>query len=270
MKYNIDLPASDYGIANNPELGGESEVLLSYEEPKILGTITQPAPASGILDREVPAMDFGSGVDLVARARTGLRSSASIVVTLNVTFVGGGSGTATATFAPPAHVQDQSFNIPMGLAVDVKPGVGNESKKIASVTSVASVVGGVRGNKIEILALPESWFKLGCARTKNPTYPVPQPVNIPCGLNASAFTKMGMSEPGSLELSGLQFSYADGLTRLNGHRGAVMIEVKKENVLCERQVFLGYVGAANSARGDGSDEVLTTSNGMFENFCVFV
>ena len=120
MRFAVNIPADDIAVANSPEIGGESKVKLSYQEVGIIGQITQAAPASGTYAAQTPIFAFPvAGVDLALICDTGVRSSANVVVDLNVTFADATTGTARATFAVPTFALDQSANLPLGLAVDI-------------------------------------------------------------------------------------------------------------------------------------------------------
>lgn len=273
MRFGISIPADDLPVANSPEIGGESKVKLSYAEIVSVGGITQTAPGSGTWAAEVPAFDFGAdGVDLALVADTGIKSASNIVVDLDVTFDDASTGTARATFAVPSFAKDQSSNLPIGLAVDlIGQGAGNSDKKIKAVTGINAITGGAKGNKFALVCLPSAWFDLGCARSKNEQLPVPKSLPIPCGLKGSAFNKAGRSEPGQLELNALNYTYGDGLSRLNGHRGSVLVQVYKDGrVLTEQTVYGGYRPTPSTDRGDGDDEVTNKATGNFESFAKFV
>jgi len=274
MRFGISIPADDLPLANSPEIGGESKVKLSYQsEITIVGQLTQTAPGSGTWAAAVPAFDYGAaGVDLALVAETGIKSTVNVVVNLNVTFDDDAPGTARATFAVPSFAKDQSTNLPIGLAVDlIGQGAGNSDKKIKAVTGIASITGGAKGNKFSLVNLPSDWFDLGCARSKNEQLPVPKSLPIACGLNASAFNKAGRSDPGQLELNALNFTYGDGLSRLNGHKGCVLVQVYKDGrALTEQTIYGGYRPTPATDRGDGDDEVTNKATGNFESFAKFV
>ncbi len=273
MRYGVSIPADDLAVANAPEIGGESKVKLSYSEIGIIGQISQTAPGSGTWTAEVPSFDFGaSGVDLALVCETGVKSTVDVVVDLDVTFDDDTQGTARASFIVPSYAKDQSSNLPIGLAVDVLgQGAGNSDKKIKSVTGISSITGGSKGNRFALVSLPDDWFDVGCARSKNEQLPVPKSLPIACGLKGSAFNKAGRSEPGQLELKALNFTYGDGLSRLNGHRGSVLVQVYKDGrVLTEQTVYGGYRPTPSTDRGDGDDEVTNSATGNFEAFAKFV
>ncbi len=275
MRYNLDIPTDDLSVANSPEIGGQSKVKLGYSEIGYIALISQEAPASGTYKGSTPAVDLGTGKDLVMVCDNGIKSPTdAVAITLSVVFDDDSSGTATATFAVPSFAKDQSKNLPIGLGVDVIPvGGGNLTKKIKTVNGITAFVGGVRGNRFQLLSLLEAaeYYDLGCARTKNETLPVPKSLPIPCGLKGSAFNVAGRSDAGQLELSALHFSYGDGLSRLNGHRGTVMVETYAEDrVLKERTVYAGYRPNPSTDRGDGDDEVIDKATGTFEFFIKFV
>jgi hypothetical protein len=274
MKYGFSVAAADIPVANAPELGGESRVKLSYEEFAVVAEITQAAPNSGTYTPNTPAFAFDAtnGNDLALLAKTGIQSAADIVVAFDVTFADNSAGTAEARFRVPSYAQNQSAYLPIGLAVDINGTGGNAGKKIKSINSMTNPTNGTAGNVFQVVALPNTWYSVGCAKSKNLTPPgVTKPKAVACGLNGSAFVVAGMSDPGTLELEALHFTYGDGLSRFNGHRGTVMIErYAAGRVLCERVVCGGFRAAARNNRGDGDDEARDTASALFEIFAVFV
>lgn len=273
MKYNFTVPAADIPVANAPELGGESRLYLSYEELATVAEITQPAPNSGNYVASTPAFNFtSSGKDLALLAKTGIVSLVNVAVTFGVTFEDDTTGTATATFAKPSYAQNVTSYLPIGLAVDINGTGGNSAKKIKAINSITSFTGGEVNNVFQVVSLPSNWQLIGCAKSKNFTPPgVIKPKAIACGLNASAFVVGGMSDPGQLDLEALHFTYGDGLSQFNGHRGSVMVaRYAAGRVLSERLVGGGFRAATKVNRGDGDDEARDVSSALIENFAVFV
>ena len=91
-----------------------------------------------------------------------------------------------------------------------------------------------------------------------------------CGLVGSAYTKFGRSEAGSLNVSARHFTFGDGLSRLGNHVVSAMVVVKKDGrITGERLVARAWRPNPQTPRGDGDDEVITTAEGMFENFAAF-
>jgi hypothetical protein len=271
MKYGFTLSAADAAVANSPELGGESRLSMSYEDFGVIGEITQAAPNSGTFAAQVPAFSYEStGNDLALLCKTAVRSSVPVVITFGVTFGDNTTGTATATFSIPSYSQNQSYNLPAGLAVDVN-GVGGGAAKTIKIINSMTVVGGAANNVFQLVSLPSTWYPIGCAKKKDMTPNVPKAVPIACGLNASAFTKYGLSDPGQLDLEALHFTYADGLTRFQGDRASAKVDVYKDGrVLSERVIMGGFRAAVKNPKGDGNDEARDTTTGFFEIFAVFV
>lgn len=271
MKYQFEVPANDRAVADSPEIGGESQVKISYEDFVTLGKISQPSEDSGEYTPHAGLSIPAGGADIALRCNTAIKSSSSVQITLNVTFDDDNSGTVSAQYQIPTTAYDQTSNLPIGLMVDFDGSGGNETKKVKAITGIQSFTGGQANNVFEVMILPNTWHDLGCARNKDETLPIPAGLPIPCGLNSSAYTKFGRGEAGSLTLEALAFTYADGLSRLNGHRVAIMVEVMKEGrVLSERSVYGGWRAAVNTPRGDGDDEVVSSAEGVFETFGKFV
>lgn len=273
MKYNFTIPAADIPVANAPELGGESRLYISYEEFAVVAEITQVAPNSGNYVAQAPAFNFtNDGKDLALLAKTAIRSDVNVVVDFGVTFEDDTTGTARATFTKPSTAQNQTANLPVGLAVDISGLAGNALKKIKAINSILAFTGGEINNVFQVISLPSNWNLIGCAKSKNFTPPgVIKAKPIACGLNGSAFVVGGMSDPGSLELEALHFTYGDGLSQLNGHRGAIMVaRYAAGRVLSERLVGGGFRAQTKVNRGDGDDEARDVSSGLVEIFAVFV
>ena len=156
--------------------------------------------------------------------------------------------------------------------VDINGTAGNSAKKIKSLDSIQTFVGGAANNVFRVVCMPSTWFLIGCARTKNFTPPgVPKAKAVACGLNASAFVVGGMSDPGNLDLEALHFTYGDGLSQFNGHRESVLIErYAGGRVLSERLVLGGFRAQTKNDRGDGDAEAMDKASGICEIFGVFV
>jgi hypothetical protein len=273
MKYNFTVPAADIPVANAPELGGESRLFLSYENFAVIAEITQPAPNSGNYVASAPAFDFtASGKDIALLAKTAIVSDVNVVIDFGVTFDDNTSGTARGTFSKPSYAQNQTSMLPVGLAVDINGLTTNALKKIKSINSIISFTGGEANNVFQVVSLPSNWNLIGCAKSKNFTPPgVVKAKAVACGLNGSAFVVGGMSDPGTIDLEALHFTYGDGLSQLNGHRGAIMIaRYAGGRVLSERLVGGGFRAQTKNNRGDGDDEARDVSSGICEIFAVFV
>jgi hypothetical protein len=274
MRYSFTVPAADLAIANTPELGGESKrTKISFEEVGLVAQIAMGAPASGTMTPAIPAFDFddASGNDLVVRAKTAIVSDDDVVLTFGVTFQDNTTGSATASFSVPSYAQNQSSNLPMGLAVDLIGTAGNSGKKVKSADSLTSIAGGSRGNEFQLLALPATWYDVPGITSKVETLNVPKAKSIAHGLDGSRWTKFGLSEPGRLELEAFHISAGDGLQRLNHHDFSAMVEVYAEDrVLKERHVYGGCRGAFNADRKDGEDETKDRGTAEFNIFAKFV
>lgn len=126
MKFAIPtIPDVDLDLANSAMVGAETVVSVSYTDVQIVGSITQGADVpSSVLEPEnaynAPAGTAGRDLQLVCD--NGCLSSEEIILQLNVTLEGTGTpaGTAKASLLPPSYATDDTFNMPIGLAVDMK------------------------------------------------------------------------------------------------------------------------------------------------------
>jgi hypothetical protein len=278
MKYAIPTIAdTDLEIAASGKIGAEHNVYFSYDEALLVAEIKQGADLSSSTLRTENAYQPPTGTDgrdMILVADNGVRSEEQIIIVFDITIDGTGTpaGTATATFVVPTFEQDQTFNLPIGLAVDLQvDGTGNEAAKIRTITGINAITGGRAGNRFKIITLPDTWEFLQCSKDKTPTIPVGKTVNIACGYEGARWTKKGRSEPPTLEVSGVYTSAGDGLMRLNGHRASVMIEtVAEDEVLMERLVFAGWRPAAQPRMGDGDTETEVRATGNYEKLAIFV
>ena len=274
MKYQFSIPTADLPAVNTPELGGESKrVYASYQEFAIAGSIAMTAPTSGTLTAAIPPFvpDQSLGADFQLRCKTAIVSASDVVVAFNVVFLDDVVGVAQAAFAVPAYAQNQSKSLPMGLCVDLTGTAGNSAKKIKTITSLASITGGSNGAQFELISLPDVWYFIQGCTSKAETLNVPKAKPIAWGLDGSAWTKFGLSEPGKIDFEALHISYGDGLQRWNGTPFTAMVEVWANDVILkERHIYGGCRGAFNADRKDGEDEVKDKGTAEFNKFAKVV
>lgn len=135
---------SDLEIANSAEIGVESLIKVSPTETLTVGDLKQ---VGGVYDwtpdNGFTALGGTLGRDLALICANGIKSIEEIVVVFAITMDGAGTpaGTAEARFAPPARVSDQSFNFPIGLAVDLKVlGTADQTLSITTVSGQPTIV----------------------------------------------------------------------------------------------------------------------------------
>jgi hypothetical protein len=110
----------------------------------------------------------------------------------------------------------------------------------------------------------------GCTRGKNFDLQIPSTVTVACGYEGTKYTKKGRSEEVELELEYVHFSSYNGMSRLNGGRCSLLVEVIKDDAVgSERVVLTGHRPNYSPSRGDGDDEVVGTSSGAYESFLLF-
>lgn len=273
--YGIPTIASkDLQTVNSPIIGLESEnVYFSKEEGVVLLKIEQDDADSGetiavATSYSIPA----GGLDSIQLRAEGpiIAPDNEITIVLDVT-TDSGSDTATATVAPPQFADDGSGVFGIGAGWDFIVDSAH-TRKIVSIDGIDSISGGQAGNKFEIVALPndDSWVPVSCVRSKEPTLPVPNTVNIACGKESAKYTKSGRTEIPNLQLSQANVAYGASLTKLNGHRVSIRVDIKDDSrILKERQIYTGYRGSGSPSLGDGEDESEVTIEGQFEKFIYF-
>lgn len=210
MKYNpAQTLAGDIDITEATFLGGEFAVYLA-EKPAIkLGLVEMSSSGNGatgianiaVWNPRPGASINGAAGDLVMVAETRLLSGVACTVTFNVTDDLGATTTAAVTFAPAARSNNQGFNFPRGMAQDITVASG-AARKIASITGLASIVGGSRGVKLAVYQLPEwaDYVLVGDTTQKKFNTKARKPVGIDSGLEADKYVKLGKTGKGDPRL----------------------------------------------------------------------
>lgn len=273
MKFAIPpFDAADLDLAGSATIGAESLLSLSWDDVIEVGTLVQTGDTAGVFTAQA-GYDTTTARDIIIFADNGLLSAAQIVITFNVNYDAPGTtvGTARATFTPPSYALNQGFDFPQGFAMDLTvQGSGNAGKKIFSVNSLATITGGKSNNRWRLFTLPTTFQFVACVMDKNPGFPSPKAVAIPCGYDGSRWIKKGRSEPPTLECSAKYTSFGDGLMRANGFRLTAMLEtVKDDRLLTERAIFTGWRPTVTARRGDGDAEDEARATGNYETAMVF-
>jgi hypothetical protein len=275
MKTNLSITAAQVDTARTPVIGVEVEVYASLENAVKLGslraltaTTAEYTPAGGA---GIPT----GGRDVMIRAAgpiKGLTGSA-MTVTLNVILLDGVTevtDTAVATFHIPAYTPFQGNAFPIGIMSDLVPTTGaNAAFKVKSVTSVASVANMQPGNSFEVWCTPDasSFTFIDCTRNKGGKFNLPQVVEIACGRNAAAYTKLGRSESNPLSITFADRGALEQLNRFNGHKASVRFDViSDDTVLSRRILYSGYFVRATTEYPDGNEEAVATAEGPYEMF----
>ena len=283
MKYlPAAIAASDIQIAKDPYLGGEFQVFLS-DTPSVRladisltssGNGTTSANASYTARAGVSVIGVGgSGADLQMVTEERLTSAVACVVTLNVTDDLGATTTAVATFAPPTRADNQGYNFGRGYAVDLQVTTG-ATRKIASITGIASVAGGSRGSKFAVYQLPElaSYVLVGATTEKKFNTKSRQAVGIDVGMQADAAIKLGKTKKGELTIDSKFGSMCDGLQRFDGARCTALLVGLKDEVLTEQNlVFTGFIPSVELSAPEGDGEAMANAaTGKFADHLFFV
>lgn len=269
-----------FGVSFAPTAAAVNIATVATGNPGVVNTSTVHGLTTG--DTVTIAGNTGSTPDINGSHTVTVTDTDSFTLDgVNVTVAGtggtvtknGATGQAVATFAPPDTAQDQSFNFPPGLAVDLIGTAGNSTAKIVSVNSLVSITGGAAGDKFYVAACPEasSYVEVACVTDKTIDIPTPKSIAIPCRFNGARWVKKGRSEPPNLEFKAKHGSYGDGLSRANGHRVTVKMEARKDDrILTERLIFGGYRPTVKLNKPDGDGEADATATGMYELFAAFV
>ena len=284
MKYlPAAVAASDITLATDPYLGGEFQVFLSDVQAVRLGDITMTGSGNGGAPAAYASYTAkagativgvgGNGADLQIVAEDRLTSAVNCVVTLNVTDDLGATTTAVGTFAPPTRASNQGSNFGRGYAVDLVVASG-ATRKIASITGLASITGGSRGCKFAVYQLPElsSYTLVGATTEKKFNTKSRAAVGIDIGMEADASIKRGKTKKGELTIDTKFGSMSDGLAKYDGARCTVLLVGMKDEVLTEQNlVFTGFIPSVEVTAPEGDGESMANAaTGKFADHLFFV
>lgn len=255
-----NITASDYSVAQAPTFGGEVDVYISPGEAVRRGVVEITGATTGVFTKDSDPAGTGN---LVAALLTPLRGGSS-----DISVQLGTSSAGKATFKVPGYAKNDARVWQPGFAVDM-------SDLATSGTFGNLAVSGAhadsKGAKVGIFELPAAGtFKLvGCTTDKGWTTKSRMPVAIACGMNGSAFTKPGRSEPGEINVTAKHVSFADGLARFDGVGCTVMMKSIKEGTLeLERTYLMGVRLQVNPSAGDGEDEATDAASGVYEDLAI--
>lgn len=256
----------DLDIAASAILGLEKRVFYALEDVIAVGEVSQSA-ADGTLSADPTFVADAAGLDMQVSLLNAVKSDVSIVLTFGVTFDDASTGTATATFVAPDWARDQSFNFPIGLAVDLI-GTGYDSdKKIKTIDSLDSLAGGSAGARYGIISAPDEadYIQLPCVKNVNPMPPTSESVPIPCGYQAARWTKKGREATPTLSITSADPGAIESLNRLNGFRVTIKLEiVKDDRIMTSRQIYGGWRPKVTPTLPDGNGEAEVTAEGPYE------
>lgn len=272
MKTNLAITAAQVAIARGPLIGEEVEVYFAPENCVDLGSLraltatTAEYTSSGGLG--IPT----GGRDVIVRASsanlTGVGGAMS--VTFNVMLFGDIADTAVATFHIPTWAASQANKFPIGLCADLVPTtLANAALKVLSVGTLVSVANMTPGNKFDLLTTPDSasFTFIECCRNKGGAHNLPGVVEIPCGRNPAAFTKLGRGESKQLEIAFASRGALEQLNRFTGHQGTIRFDlVKDDSVLTERKFYSGFWVLPDGGAIPDVGEVENSATGPYTTF----
>lgn len=272
MKTNLAITAAQVAIARGPLIGEEVEVYFAPENFQLLGGLRALTATSAEWGAEGGASIPAEGRDVFVRAAsanlTGVGGAMN--VTFNVTLFGGVADTAVATFHLPTWAASQANKFPIGLCADLVPATpANAALKVLAVGSLVSVANMTPGNKFELFTTPEaSAFQfIECTRSKGGAHNLPGVIEIPCGRNPAAFTKLGRGESNSLEISFATRGGLEQLNRFSGHQGTIRFDtIKDDSVLTERKFYSGFWVLPDNGTIPDTGEVESTATGPYSSF----
>lgn len=275
MKLNLTMTAAQVPVARKPEIGEESEVYFAPESCQLLGRVRATGAATGEYTSAGGVGLPTAGRDLLVRVLSSdcIGTGGAMAVTFNVILDDDLADTAVATFDIPTWSGAGSLNrFPIGISSDLKPaGVGNSAKKIKSIVSLASTANMTVGNTFQVYSTPNlaDFVFIECTTSKGGKYNLPSIVEIACGYNPAAFTKLGVGESNPLSIEFKTRGALEQLNRFNGSQGTIRMDIVKDGIVTsQRDLFSGYYVRTMAERGSGNDEVLATSEGPYDQFLI--
>ena len=273
MKLNLSVTAAQVPLARSPIIGEDVEVYFAPEDSLKLGRVraltatTAELISAGGLGIPTGGRDVYLRVDSANMTGVG----GAMAVTLNVVMDDDVADTAIATFHIPTWSTEQRNKFPYGIAADLVPvTIGNVNKKFKSIGSIVSVANMTPGNTFEIMTCPNSadFTFIECCRGKGGAMNLPEIIEIACGRNPSAYTKLGRAQSNKLKIEFVNRGALEQLARFNGHTGTLRFDIiKDDTVLSQRQMYAGFLVRANGEMPDVGETMLT-AEGPYTSFAI--
>ncbi len=273
MRFSLPvLSAAQVLIAENPEIGVESNAFASAEEVILLGTIKTDALGVATWYPKAGA-DYGAGLDIHVSNDTPLNEASAPTVSLDATVVTSGAGTLLSTYAVPSYSANQGHIYPAGSAFDMIPqGVGNSARLVTAITGVDALTNIPANSELSIWGSPASsnFVEVGWGKSVDGAYNTVSTISIANRYNPTGATKKGVGEVAELSMDFNHISSMDGMCRYNGLRVTILNKIIADDTVHKSNiVYTGYRPNAKPTRGSGNDEVIETSTGPYEKCLVF-
>ena len=275
MKFNLSMTAAQVPIARKPEIGVESEVYFAPENCLLLGRVRATGAATAEYVTEGGLGIPTSGRDVAVRVLSPdcIGNGGAMAITFDVVLDDDAVDTAVATFHLPTWSGAGSLNrFPIGITSDLVPATpANAAKKIKTITGLDSVANMTAGNTFQVYTTPNigDFVFIECTTSKGGKYNLPSIVEIECGYNPAAYTKLGVGESNPLSIEFKTRGALEQLNRFNGSQGTIRMDIVKDGIVtAQRDLYSGYFVRTMADRGAGNDEVLATSEGPYDQFLI--
>lgn len=258
------IASADYPIAQTPALGGEKLVYLTTRPSRLLGVAF--LTADNVIQYSyvnIPTAPTPGPIVAVA-LDGGILQDAEATISY-----GNAGGYMTGSFTNVGYTSQQaSFDFPVGRGVELS---GNYEAPVAS--SVPVVTSGTlkQGSKFALIELPTltAFALAGCTNNRAIKVPTRNTKSIPCGMNKAEWTTPGMTQEGSLEVTGLQVGVDDGLSRYRGTKcQAMLVTVREGRLITQRDFCLDWTGEADENYPEGDSEATVVLRGMYSKIVV--
>lgn len=285
IRYKLDLSASAKTLASQGRIAAQRRVYINPTQAIVapIAELRQDAvDATGDGDEGTITQEFGYsypagavGTHMIVVLDSACASpDGNVVVSFDVTVAGGGTDTATATFALPSQAANQTKVFPKGMAVDLVPDT-DATLKITAITGLNGITYGAVGTLFRVLAVPafndSGWVELKRMRSFNGALPSPAPVDIAHNFDSSFDIVQGREALPSLSGSQVAAGAYDDARRYNGTTVALMVQDWVDGrTLVNTQLFGGVVLGAKMNSGDGNAEQTIDLDGMIREFALFL
>lgn len=283
IRYKLDLSSTAKPLASQGSIAVQRRLFINPTQSIVapVAELRQDAyDTTGDGDEGTLSQSFGysypaAGTHLIVMLDSAVESlDGNPVIQFNVTVAGGGSDTATATFALPSQAANQTKVFGKGTAVDLVPDT-DATKKITAITSLAGISYGAIGSLYRVLAVPaandSAWVELKRIRSFNPGLPSPSPVDIAHSFDSSFDVVQGREGLPSLSGSMVAAGNYDDARRYNGTTVALRYQRWVDGrTLVEDMLFGGVVLGTKLNSGDGNSEVTIDFDGMIREMANFI
>lgn len=258
------IAEAEYSTAKTPVLGAEKDVYLTTSASRLLGTAF--LTADGVIQYTYVGLPTAGtpGPIVVAATGAGILQLAADTITY---------GGLTGSFTPVAWSSNQTFDFPVGRAVELTGTYSAPTSSSVPSLTLSPGAGMLRGSKFQIWELPPltSFHLAGCTTEKSVKLPVRGTKSIPCGMEGAEWTTPGMSRVGELSATGLNQGFDDGLLRYAGTKcQAMLVTTREQRLIVQRDFCMDWTPEVDNNYPSGDGESTVALRGEFSKIAILL